>query len=204
VRKNPNYEPQRRVTIRGEVKYPGTYILENRNETLSNLLKKAGGPNKESFLFGSLFSRQDQRLVINLEKLYTDEDQDEDIYLLEGDDIFIPKIPNTVLVTGEVNNPGLYKFIDGDNVKDYVDRAGGKTDSADYIIYRKANGESKKVGFGLFSSNPEALDGSIIHVKRVPPPPPEGEKVDIAGTIKDIFAMTASVVTILVLANQLK
>ncbi len=204
VRKNPNYEPQRRVTIRGEVRYPGTYVLENRNETLLNLMKKAGGSTREAFLFGSLFSRQNQRLIIDLEKLYIDEDADEDIYLLEGDDIFIPKIPNTVLITGEVNNPGLYKHIEGDNVKDYIYRAGGETDSADYIIYRKANGESRKVGFGLFSSNPTALDGSIIHVKRIPPPPLKEERIDIAGTIKDIFAIGASAATLIYLVSQAK
>jgi protein involved in polysaccharide export with SLBB domain len=204
VRKNPNYEPQRRVTIRGEVKYPGTYVLENRKEKLLGLIKKAYGPTSEAFLFGSLFSRGDQRLVVDLEKLYDDEDEDYDVQLLEGDDVFIPKVPNTVLVTGEVNNPGLFKFLEGDNVKDYIDRAGGETDSADYIIYRKANGESKKVGFGLFSSNPEALDGSIIHVKRVPPPPPEGEKFDIAGTIKDVFAIAASAATLIYLVSQVK
>ncbi len=66
-----------------------------------------------------------------------------------GDKIFIPKKPNTVVVDGEVNNPGLYRFIDGLNVKDYVENAGGVTDSANYVIYRKANGESNRVNFGF-------------------------------------------------------
>ena len=112
------------------------------------------------------------RLVINLEKLVNGEDEEQDVILNSGDEIFIPRKPNTVLVTGEVNNPGLYKFIPGDNVKDYIDKAGGDTDSSNYILYKKANGETKKVGFGWFSSNPEAFDGSVITVTKEPPEPP--------------------------------
>ena len=150
VRKNPNYVPQRVVKIMGEVNYPGTYVLERKSENLMELVQKAGGPTSEAFLFGSTFTRDGKRLMIDLEKLVNGQDEDQDVILTNLDEIFIPRKPNTVFVTGEVNKPGLYKFVDGEDVKDYVDKAGGTTDSSNYIIYTKANGETKKNGFGWF------------------------------------------------------
>ena len=201
IRKSPNWVPQRTVTINGEVLKPGTYVLKSRNETLLDLLKEAGGPTDEGFLLGANFKRGNKRVVIDLDKIYYDEDEREDIFLKNGDEIYIPKIPNTVLVTGEVNNPGLYKFLYGEDVKDYIDKAGGTTDSSDYILYQKPTGETNKVGFGLFTSNPEVFDGSIINViKEIPEP--KGEPFDLGGTLKDIFAIAASAVTIIILATR--
>lgn len=204
VRKNPNYVPQRVVKIMGEVNYPGTYVLERKSENLLELINKAGGPTSEAFLFGSVFTRGGNRLIMDLEELVNNEDADQDVILNHSDEIFIPKKPNTVLVTGEVNNPGLYKYIPGDNIKDYIDRAGGETDSSNYILYKKANGDTRKVGLGWFTGNPEAFDGSVIVVTKEPPEPPDNSTIDIGSTIKDIFAIVVSAVTIIVLANQLK
>lgn len=203
VRKNPNYEPQRTISLKGEVKYPGTYVLENKNETLLELLKKAGGPTAEAFLFGTYFNRGGKRVIADFQKLYEDEDENQDILLHQGDDIFIPKRPNSVLVGGEVNTTGLFKYFDGSEVKDYISLAGGEKDSANYILYTQANGSTKKVGFGFFSSNPTVTDGSIISVTKLPPPAPS-EKVDWGTTIRDVFAIVTSAVTIIVLARQIK
>ncbi|QQS35722.1 MAG: SLBB domain-containing protein [Ignavibacteriales bacterium] len=204
IRKNPDYESQRRVTISGEVKYPGVYVLETRNQTVLDLIKMSGGPTSEAFLYGAVFNRGGTRLNVNLEELFESEDADDNVLLRDGDNITIPFKPNTVLLTGEVNNPGLFKFVPGESVKDYIDKAGGETDSANYIIHTKANGEADKVGFGWFTSNPDVYDGSKIHVTKLPPPPPEGLPVDVGGTIKDVLAIVVSAVTIIVLANQLK
>lgn len=204
VRKNPNYEDQRLVAVTGAVNKPGTYVLENRNESLLDLMNKASGPTSEAFLFGSIFKRFGKRLVVNLETLYDNEDEDENVQLLDGDSIYIPKKPYTISIEGEVNNPGLYKYIPGIGVKDYIDRAGGTTDSANYIIYQKANGESQRVDFGLFSSNPNVFDGSYIVVTREPPEiEKESSPFDLGTTIKDMFTVLVAAVTIWVLAKQL-
>ncbi|NWF89174.1 MAG: SLBB domain-containing protein [Ignavibacteriaceae bacterium] len=140
VRKNPNYQEQRIVNITGEVNKPGTYVLESKNETLSDLILKAGGSTSEAFLFGTQFNRGGKKLVVDVEALFIEGDESENVFLQNGDKIFIPRKPNTVVVDGEVNNPGLYRYIDGLSVKDYIENAGGVTDSANYVIYRKANG----------------------------------------------------------------
>jgi protein involved in polysaccharide export with SLBB domain len=204
VRKNPNYEPQRIVNIRGDVKFPGVYVIENRNETVLDLLNKAGGPNSEGFLFGAVYTRAGKRLNVNLEELYMDKNQKHNIYLSNNDDIFIPKKPNTVFVTGEVNHAGLFKFVEGESVKDYIEKAGGRTDSANFAVYLKPNGESQKVNFGWFTSDPEVFDGSIIEVTRIPPEPKSEITFDLGITVRDVFAIVVSAVTIIVLARQIK
>jgi protein involved in polysaccharide export with SLBB domain len=203
VRKNPNYVPQRVVRIMGEVNYPGTYVLERKSENLLELVRKAGGPTSEAFLFGSTFTRDGKRLIIDMEKLVKGEDPDQDVILNNNDEIFVPRAPNTVFVTGEVNNPGLYKFVPGYDVKDYIDKAGGETVSSNYILYTKANGETKKIGFGWFSGNPETFDGSTIVVTKEPPPPPDNSTFDVGTTIKDMFAILVAALTIFVLVDQL-
>ena len=204
VRKNPNYEPQRIVKIMGEVKYPGVYVIETRNETALDLLNKAGGPNSEGYLFGAVYVRDGKRLNVNLDELYYDNNQKHNVYLASHDSIYVPPKPNTVYVTGEVNHPGLFKFIEGDDVKDYIDKAGGKTDSANFAIYMKPNGESNKVSFGWFTGNPEVFDGSIINVTKNPPEPVRETTFDLGATVKDVFAIVVSAVTIIVLAKQIK
>ncbi|HJP63514.1 MAG TPA: SLBB domain-containing protein [Mucilaginibacter sp.] len=43
VRRNPGYTEQKRVTINGEVTFPGSYTIELKNERVSSLIKRAGG-----------------------------------------------------------------------------------------------------------------------------------------------------------------
>jgi protein involved in polysaccharide export with SLBB domain len=116
--------------------------------------------------------------------------------MLDGDSLYIPSKPHTVLVTGEINNPGFLSFIEGEDVLDYIDRAGGLTDSSNYAVLIKPTGESRRVDFGLFSSNPSVPEGSVIEVLKVAAPVAEGRPVDIAATIKDTFAILTSAATI--------
>jgi protein involved in polysaccharide export with SLBB domain len=95
-----------------------------------------------------------------------------------------------------VNNPGLLSFIEGEDVMDYIDRAGGLTDSSNYAVLIKPTGESRRVNFGWFTGNPEVPEGSLIEVLRVPPPPAETHPADIAGTIKDTIAILTSAATL--------
>lgn len=203
IRKNPFYQEQRVIYLSGEVNKPGTYIMESKNESLYDLINKAGGPTSEAFLFGTQFERDGRKLVVDLETLYYENEEDENVFLKNSDRIFIPKKPNTIVVDGEVNNPGLYRFTEGLSVKDYVDNAGGVTDSANYIIYRKANGESNRVDFGLFTSDPEVYDGSVIVVTKEPFKPVKETTFDLGKTVLDIFGLLASALTIWVLAKQL-
>jgi protein involved in polysaccharide export with SLBB domain len=54
-----------------------------------------------------------------------------DIVLQPGDTIFIPKRPSSVTVSGEVLNPGSLQYRAGMSVQDYIDLAGGTTQTAE-------------------------------------------------------------------------
>ena len=43
VRRSPGYEEQRSVYVRGEVQYPGTYVIQNKSERISDVVERAGG-----------------------------------------------------------------------------------------------------------------------------------------------------------------
>ena len=49
-----------RVSVQGEVNYPGTYLLP-AGERLSSLIERAGGPNQIAFLDGAVFTREKVR-----------------------------------------------------------------------------------------------------------------------------------------------
>lgn len=203
IRKNPNFETQRLVRIEGEVKFPGVYALEKKNETIKDLLVKAGGPTDEAYLYGAVFERDGVRVSTNLEEVYFKNKEKYNLELKNGDYIFVPKKPNSVLVIGEVNSKGLYKYIPGWDVLDYINNAGGLTNDADYAILTQANGESRRVNFGWFASNPEVFDGAKIQVIKKPPKTEE-TTADYFNFIKDIFAIASSAITIIVLAKQIK
>lgn len=58
VRKSPAFQTQQFVTLQGEVTFPGEYVLQNRNETLSDLINRAGGVTDRAFLNGGLLIRR--------------------------------------------------------------------------------------------------------------------------------------------------
>ena len=204
IRPNPSYTPQQSVTVDGEVIYPGIYVIQRRGERLSDILARTGGPTGIAYLGGAQFYRGGKRLVIDFEEAYR-KDEDHDIMMFAGDRIVIPARPRTVFVTGEVNNSGLQVFIDGQSVSDYIDRAGGRTDSAQYALLTLPTGETQKVSFGWFAHDPKVLEGSAIVVTKKPAePPPERKEFDLGATIKDSFAIVASAATVIYLISQIK
>ncbi len=58
IRRIPEWENERSVTIAGEVRFPGTYWLANRDETLYQLLKRAGGFTPTAFPTGLVYERR--------------------------------------------------------------------------------------------------------------------------------------------------
>lgn len=58
IRQIPGYKLHRIVTINGEIKFPGCYSLTHRDETLWELLQRAGGFTKKAFPVGTIFKRE--------------------------------------------------------------------------------------------------------------------------------------------------
>lgn len=195
VRKHPEFQFQRNVSLEGEVKFPGIYALNEKNETVGNLIQRAGGFTEEAFVEAIQIHRNEKRLVLEGEGRRQAE---MDLPLLPGDEIVVPRHSNTVEVRGEVNSPGLVHFNKGLSVSDYINIAGNYTldgDKKTVAIYYP-NGESKSRGF-LF--DPKVREGSVIVVYKKPVELP----LDKTVYFTEITTMIVQALSLLLVADRL-
>ena len=116
-----------------------------------------------------------------------------------GDSILIIKKPNLVYVKGEVNNPGIRKFVPGKRLRYYIDATGGYTPDADRgnVFVQLPNGDSFKLNqLSLFS--PKVMDGSVVTIGKLPEEEPL-DKTELAKDIASILADLAQVVIMVLL-----
>ena len=201
IRKDPNYRQQQTVMVTGEVEFPGSYTLLRENETLTEVIRRAGGVLPSGYPEGGRLIRENLQVIVEMDKAISG-DLTADIVLLPGDEINIPLQPNTVAVRGNVANEGLIKFEPGRRVTYYLDRAGGLRKDTESILLTQASGATFRVKRrGLFKSNPVVDEGAFVLVTHKPPKEP-GEGVDVSRTIVDGLAILSSTMTIIVLARQ--
>lgn len=201
IRKIPGWKLQETVKISGEVVFPGIYPLLMKEERLSQLVARAGGPTRESFLKGASLFRKDQgRVIINFEKALKDPGRREDIALVQGDSIHVPPYPPTILVEGEVSRPGALLYQPGKSAGYYVDRTGGITDNANRGATRivRVDGVVQKA-FRRFWWDPSIEPGSRVVVARKTP----GRGINWGTTIKDATTVLASLATTVFILTEL-
>lgn len=58
VRTSPGYAPQESVSLGGEVLFAGSYVLQKRNERISDIVRRAGGILKDAYIKGAHLSRR--------------------------------------------------------------------------------------------------------------------------------------------------
>lgn len=199
VRMDPNFQPQETVTLRGEVQFPGEYTLLEDNETLSDVVQRAGGIRATAYPKGGRLFRDDEQVIIEMGRAVQGVAEN-DVILQPNDEIFIPSEPNTVAVRGNVANEGLIKFQAGERVSYYLDRAGGALDDTENIFLTQASGATFKVKTGWFRVTPKVDDGAIIRVTQEPPPPPDREGADVGQIVRDVTGILSSALTVIVLA----
>jgi protein involved in polysaccharide export with SLBB domain len=107
-----------------------------------------------------------------------------------------------VYVNGEVNNPGLRKFVPGKRLRYYIDATGGYTPDSDKwnVFVQLPSGDSYKIT-PLTLVSPKILDGSIITVGRVPEEEPL-DRTEFAKEVASILADLAQVVVMVLLVQQ--
>jgi len=111
-----------------------------------------------------------------------------DTVLEAGDLIFVPKRPNSVLVVGDVLNPGALQFVSGSKVEQYVNQAGGLQQSADedrmFLVY--PNGVAQPVTVSVWNYNPvQVPPGSTVVV------PKDTAPLDLFTFAKEMTALIA-------------
>ena len=109
-------------------------------------------------------------LGIRLEKIMNKPGTKDDLVLMAGDVLRIPKNAQTVRVTGAVQYPAIVPGIYGKRAKAYINRAGGFTTGANrskvYVIH--ANGSVTTTRLGWFFTNhfPKVEPGAVIVVPK--------------------------------------
>ncbi len=117
-----------------------------------------------------------------------------DLYLEDGDVLFLPARSSLVTIAGEVRFPTAATWQSGNKVKDYVQKAGGFSDAADTtkVLLRHANGEIETVSLGGFKS-PKPQPGDEIMVL----PEPNVKNLQFGKAIAEILFRVAVAANVL-------
>ena len=135
------------VNIIGEVYNPGSFTIPAIN-TAFNALIASGGPNQIGSV-RNIYIKRDGKTVDSLDvyKFLFNPLISNDIYMQDGDYIFIPPAENLVEIIGEVNRPYTYEARDGESVGDMIKYSGGFTTTAfrDIITLKRLDYNNLKV-----------------------------------------------------------
>lgn len=121
VRQSPTYSAQQVMTVDGQVLYPGNYVVDQRNERISEIIKRTGGLLESAYIKGAYLKRkvsdEEKAKIEETNRLARAKSQS------DSDSISIEELNingyNTVGIDLEkaINNPGsTYDFVvrDGD------------------------------------------------------------------------------------------
>ena len=147
------------------------------------------------------FNKELETIGINLNKALENPGGEEDLFVLEGDILVIPKEPQTVKVTGEVLYPNSVKFISGNTFKDFINEAGGFTTTSarkkSYVIY--SNGSVKSAKSFLFINHyPNIERGSEIIVPKEVKTSSSGQQIaSIVGIFTGTLTSLIGIITLI-------
>lgn len=264
IRSAEGYQIQKQVKVEGEVLFPGIYTILNKDERISDVIKRAGGLTALSFADGASLKRPgpevgmgkdsvdrfgntiksssnsefaknakekhrlEMQKLANLKRLQatdnnlTDTTQLEneakilgsdlvgidlvniiknprtkhDLLLEDGDIINVPKLLQTVKVTGEVLRPINVVYSNNRSMKQYINGAGGFTYNANkkgtYIQYANGSVDATRK-FLFFNNYPKVKPGAEIFVPKRAARSPLG-----AAGVVGIFSGLATVAAVLI------
>jgi hypothetical protein len=186
VRRIPNFEFQKVVELRGEFKYPGTYVIQDKGFTVQDAVKLAGGLTPYAFEEGARFDRPNLPggfLVFDLKRAIGRRGSMYNYTLKEGDVITVPKVIDYVSIYGSgiryienminLDSTANYKvmnapFVHGKRAGFYVRHFGnGYTADAwrskTYVV--EANGRVRRtVNLYVVRISPKVKKGASVQV----------------------------------------
>jgi len=195
IRVNSKYVDPKYVTILGKVNVPGTYTIQKKEETLNQIIRRAGGFSANAYKNGLCLYRDSTQVAL---KGYN-------IFVADGDSIYVPESPGVVKIQGEVNREGLAQYVKGKSLGYYIEQAGGFTYQADKknVTVQYANGnvrQKKNYLFSLISNSPPVEDGATITVYKKEPKPP----FNVTQFLSATASAATSLVTLYLVYEQAK
>lgn len=170
--------PAIRVQVLGQVKNPGIHSLQ-AFDRLIHAVSVAGGPNDQASIRSVVLMRGGVPMdTLDLYRYMSENVQEENPELRDGDIVFFPVAQNMVTVVGQVFKPGRYEIKPGERLRDVIIMAGGFTpittresikiqniaslDSVASIDFRRFTVEQDE------ASNVPLREGDIITVPTTP------------------------------------
>ncbi len=224
VRTAPDFELQQNVYIKGEIKYPGTYPLLGKKETLISLIERSGGLTVEAFPSGTTLRRSQGDagyILLDLEDVLKKKERSVYNYILKaGDEIIIPKSADFIVLAGAVDHPTVTElgklnipYHKGKRASFYVNKYGQGVDRnrkgrRRYIRVEYPNGTVKEtINLGIVTITPKVKQGSKIIVGVKPPKvKKEDEKVqepiDWGQVVENSLTKLTGVLTLYLLIQQ--
>ena len=113
------------INIVGEVYNPGSYVIPSIN-TAFNALISSNGPTQIGTV-RNIYIKRNGKTVDSLDvyKFLFDPEKSHDIYLQDGDYLFVPPAKNLIEISGAVNRPYTYEAKDNESVSEMIRYAGG-------------------------------------------------------------------------------
>ena len=148
------------INIVGEVYNPGSYIIPSIN-TAFNALIASNGPTQLGSV-RNIYIKRNGKTVDSLDiyQFLFNPEKSNDIYLQDGDYLFVPPAESIVEITGAVNRPYTYEAKTGETVQDMITYAGGYSTKAfrDIITLKRLDYNDIKV----YDVHYDDMDSEII------------------------------------------
>ncbi|MCH7774546.1 MAG: SLBB domain-containing protein [Bacteroidetes bacterium] len=129
------------------------------------------------------------RVVVDFEKLFEQNDQNENVILKKGDVIRIPEEKNYITMLGQLVNPGNIIYNPSLTVNDYIELAGGfgwRAQEAEVRVIKAKSGE------WMYADQVDKLNpGDAIWV---PEEPPATDFWEVFNTTLQVLAQVAAIV----------
>ena len=227
VRKKPGFQEKEFITVKGLVKYPGTFAIKNNNYTFFDLIKDFGGFLSDAALDGVKIRREN-----NLTKLVNQEDLNSsdtlkikienkpfiefgvdiknilasdgsnpkyNIILKPSDIITVPRKDNTVEITGGVQQSSAVTYSNSLTTISAINKSGGFSENAkkSSVYVIYQNGNIASTKSFLFFNNYPKLKPGAKIVV------PEKNIQRNKTSVGEIVGYTTSLVSIIALIKSL-
>ncbi|MEP6465889.1 MAG: SLBB domain-containing protein, partial [Parafilimonas sp.] len=233
IKRKPGFLAFQSITVSGQFQYPGPYVLEKREERVSDIIKRAGGFTPEAYMEGAYIKRynlddktneakqqiisniqqqlndstgfvqQDlkkdfDQIPLNIPKILTQPGSPEDVVLVSGDELIVPKYNAQVKISGSVLFPTQIPYDRKYTLRDYISAAGGIAEngkrSKTYVVYSNGKAATTR-GFLFFRNNPSLKPGAEIVVPAKVPKlhMSTGEFIGIASAVASLAGVVIAI-----------
>ena len=136
-------------------------LSDDERARLQNVIRLArqSADGKDSISLDKIAQADDYPVGIHLDEALAHPGSTQDIELMDGDRLIIPRFNHTVRISGDVNAPNTVAFDEGKGYKYYIEQAGGYGNRAKkrrtYIVYQ--NGTIAKASKGKIEPGCEVV-----------------------------------------------